>query len=324
MKKSKAKDVSANHSDHLYQLIYKALSSNTSDLIYLINKDCSAIECNENLLKLLGIKNIDKDMIGALYNHMKDSEYWTEKQVQMMKSKDIEVLLSGKPELEHFEPPVLDKTEHIHHYVASRIPILDESQSVMGLLVIFKEVTQQKLMEEQFEKIKLELEKYNAQECEPVKSKSHIILKENGPDESLTPIRVLVIEDNLIAQKAAQAVLMQLDCVVDTAKSEQEVKDLFKPGKYAMVFMDIGLEETTGYMLAKAIRQQEKDTEYHVPVIALTGFNAELLTGDCDYYKMEGAITKPLTLEQARQLIQRYIHKIDVNVKGLNLAAPLN
>ncbi|WP_232220555.1 response regulator [Legionella tunisiensis] len=60
-----------------------------------------------------------------------------------------------------------------------------------------------------------------------------------------------MIEDNTIAQKAAQSLLMQLDCQVDVAESGDKAALLFQPGKYDLVFMDIGLEDTSGYVVAK-------------------------------------------------------------------------
>ncbi len=52
---------------------------------------------------------------------------------------------------------------------------------------------------------------------------------------------------------------------------------LFKPGKYDLVLMDIGLEETSGYVVAKQLRKKEEKTKHHVPIIALTGFSAEVI-----------------------------------------------
>lgn len=297
-----------------YQFIYQAMVTNTPDLVYLLDKDCSLIDCNSNFLAIFGCQSIDDKTVGSFYKHMKSSEYWTEKQVQMMKTKDIDTILMGKASLDQTEPPVIDQQDNIHHYVASRIPIFDDHQSVIALLVIFKEITELKKRDDQFEKIKQELEQYNAKKEQPVKT----IPPYESPTE---PLKVLVVEDNVLAQKAAQAVLMQVDCVVDLADSEPDVFALFKPGKYDMIFMDIGLEDTSGYMLAKQIRAKENGTAFHVPIIALTAYKAELLSVDCDYYKIEGAITKPLTLEQMRQLIQRYIHHIDVEVTGLHLAS---
>jgi hypothetical protein len=54
-----------------------------------------------------------------------------------------------------------------------------------------------------------------------------------------------------------------------------------------------------------------------VPIIALTGYEADVVKYDCEQYFMEGAITKPLTSEQAEQIIKHYVYHMDVVVQGL-------
>ena len=54
-----------------------------------------------------------------------------------------------------------------------------------------------------------------------------------------------------------------------------------------------------------------------MPIVALTGFDVDVVKTDCDYYFMEGALAKPLTKEQARQLIQRYVYQMPIPIQGL-------
>ncbi len=129
--------------------------------------------------------------------------------------------------------------------------------------------------------------------------------------------KVLLVEDNLIAQKVAKNLLETLGCDVDVAENGDGSLALFWPGKYDVVFMDIGLQDTSGYIVAQKIREQENDTEYHVPIIALTSYQAEVIKNDCREYFMAGAITKPLRMDQAEQIIQHYIYDKNVMVDGL-------
>nr|WP_232002710.1 response regulator [Legionella sainthelensi] len=129
--------------------------------------------------------------------------------------------------------------------------------------------------------------------------------------------KVLMVEDNVIAQNVEKALLTALNCQVDIANSADNAVKLFKPGKYDLVLMDIGLEDSSGYIVAKQLRQKERETEHHVPIIALTGFEADVVKYDCQHYFMEGAISKPLTCEQAEQIIKHYVYHMDVPVRGL-------
>ena len=132
--------------------------------------------------------------------------------------------------------------------------------------------------------------------------------------------RVLIVEDNFVAKQVEEALLLALKCDVDTAATGQQALILFEPGKYDLVVMDIGLEDTSGYVLSKQFRQMEKNSNFHVPIIALTSFQADLVKYDCDYYFMDGVISKPLTAEQADQIVQHYVYRNNTAVTGLKQA----
>lgn len=139
---------------------------------------------------------------------------------------------------------------------------------------------------------------------------------------TVTPI-ILLVEDNLLAQKASQSLLTQLACHVDVADSGKKAILLFEPGKYDLIFMDIGLNDTSGYVLSKNIRHIEKNSPFHVPIIALTGFDADTVKSDCSAYSMAGAMTKPLTQVQAKQIIAHYIYHDDTPIQGLKTSTSM-
>lgn len=297
-------------------MLYQTIFSSSPDLAYILDKHCALIACNTNLLKFLNITSIKDEVgvVGSIYKLMVTSKVWTEQQARKIKNKDIETILSAQEYIDQPEMPIIEKDNTIHHFISSRIPILDKKKNVQGLLVIIKEITKYVEMEEQLANIRKELKRIDARTEQAIVTKS----VEEIPQKIL---RMLIIEDSKVAQQATQSILMQIDCIVETASSEAELNKNFQPGKYDMIFMDIGLEETSGYMLAKLIRTLEQKTDFHVPIIALTTYNAENITYDCSYYEMEGAISKPLTVEQARQLIQCYIFNIDIPVTGLKKAS---
>lgn len=278
--------------------------------IYLLDKDCILLDCNDNFLKLIGLDSPIEKTVGFLYRQMLEHGLWSENQISLIKAADINAILTPDSQGAMVELPKVNDKGDISYYQFSRIPLFDNTGAVNGLLVILNDVTDMKQMKEQLEKIKQQLQMQNANSNNS--TATNFEKRENHP-----PPRILVVEDNLLAQKAAQSILMNHDCLVELAGTESEFYSIFKPGKYDLVFMDIGLEGTSGYMMAKHLRLQEKDSGFHVPIIALTGYEADVVQFDCDYYQMEGVITKPLTAEQVKQIIQRYIFKIDLDVTGL-------
>ena len=283
------------------------------NIVYVLDKNCSLTHCNKNFYALLGLPE-PKDILGVPpYKKMISLAHWSEERVALFKKDDIQALLSEEPLLNRPESPVVKPNGDILYFQSSRSPLFNKNKEVIGLVCILIDITEHKKMAEQLSKMKEHLQYYNTKKEEGTGTKHR-----NKPLFSeKKPPKVLMVEDNTTAQKAAQALLMQLDCQVDVADSGDKATTLFSPGKYDLVFMDIGLEDTSGYMVAKKIRQLEKGTQHHVPIIALTGYQADIVKYDCDDYSMEGALTKPLTHEQAKQIIQHYIYHLDIPVRGL-------
>ncbi len=282
------------------------------NIVYVLDRNCSLTGCNRNFRSLLGLDQREEVLGSSPYNGLASLADWSEERAEMLKRDDINALLSEEPAYDVAEAPVVNKNEDIVYYLSTRIPLFNQNKEVIGLVCILANVTESRKMNEQLSKIKKQLQSYNAQTETPAESSSPVV--NLSPKK---PPKVLMVEDNSAAQKAAQALLMQLDCHVDVAETDDKAASLFEPGKYDLVFMDIGLEGTSGYMVSKRIRQLEQGTPYHVPIIALTGYQADIVKYDCDDYSMEGALTKPLTPEQAKQIIQHYIYHIDIPVHGL-------
>ena len=283
------------------------------NLVYFVDRNCTLIGCNKNFLNLFGLSKKEEIIGNPHYKKLISLAHWSPERVEVLKRDDINALLSEKPLYDIEEQPVLDKEGEPIFYLATRIPLFNQEKELTGLVCILRDVTQYRLLKEQLEHVKQELEETKA---ELQDNQAKTVYKEEYLEHKRPP-RVLMVEDNSVAQKAAQSLLMQLDCHVDVADSGDKATALFTPGKYDLVFMDISLEDTSGYVVSKKIRQLEKGTEFHVPIIALTGYEADIIKYDCNDYSMEGALTKPLTSEQAKQIIQHYIYHIDIPVRGL-------
>lgn len=65
--------------------------------------------------------------------------------------------------------------------------------------------------------------------------------------------KVLVVEDNKIAQRYTSAMLEHLDCIVDLAETGTQALNM-ADDSYDLIFMDIGLPDMSGIDVAKKIR----------------------------------------------------------------------
>ncbi|KTD42390.1 response regulator [Legionella quateirensis] len=266
------------------------------DIVYWIDVDCNLLGCNNRFVQVLGLNEL-RDFKGTPYLQMKKFAHWDEECVEALKLKDMNAIFTGESQYNVEEKPILNDNQKHFYFKINRVPMFDENKNVVGLVVVLTDISASKIQEQKTKSKKL--------------PKSELVSKVTSLPN------VLMIEDNLIAQNVEKALLTALNCQVDIADTGDKALKLFDPGKYDLVLMDIGLEDTSGYVVAKQLRNMEKDTKHHVPIIALTGYEADVVKYDCEQYFMEGAITKPLTSEQAEQIINHYVYHMDVPVRGL-------
>ena len=276
---------------------YMAVINSTSNIIYWVDTDCHLRGCNQAFVKLLGLDKV-KDFKGTPYEQMKHFAHWKDKRIEQFKLDDMSVIFSGQSQSIRNELPVEDKKGNILYFQSTRIPYYDHTKKLIGLIVTLTDVTLNKTQEEPVQP--------------PIIDTHHA----SEVNDNHIP-KILVIEDNIVVQCVEKALLMSLHCQVDIAQSGDDALRIFVPGKYDLVLMDIGLVDTSGYAVAKELRKLENNTQHHVPIIALTGYDADVVKDDCEHYFMEGAITKPLSSDQATQIINRYIYHLDTNIQGL-------
>ncbi len=117
----------------------------------------------------------------------------------------------------------------------------------------------------------------------------------------LLPLRILLVEDNLINQKVASRMLEKNGHCVVTVNNGREALDALTGQDFDAVLMDVQMPEMDGLEATAAIRANEDGTDRHIPILALT---AHALTGDrqrCLDAGMDGYLAKPI---QTAQLLQ--------------------
>ncbi|MCK5029244.1 MAG: response regulator [Bacteroidales bacterium] len=120
---------------------------------------------------------------------------------------------------------------------------------------------------------------------------------DTGESISLKDSNVLLVEDNLINQKIVLLSLKKSVKSVDIANNGKEALDKFGSVKYDIILMDIQMPIMNGIVTTKKIRNIEKSTNTHTPIIAIT---ANALLGDkeeCLAAGMDDYISKPFQIE---------------------------
>lgn len=124
-------------------------------------------------------------------------------------------------------------------------------------------------------------------------------------------INILLVDDVSISRKIVIMAIKNHNCYVETAVTGSQAVEMFVPGKYDLVFMDLGLPDMDGLVVTEALRRKEHSTQTPVPILALTA-NADESYRDRAYEAgVNDFIVKPINREIAIDLIRRFVpHKV--------------
>ena len=117
---------------------------------------------------------------------------------------------------------------------------------------------------------------------------------------------ILLVEDNPVNQALAVRLLQKKGHRVEVAANGREALQKFKSGHFDLVLMDVQMPEMDGFETTAAIRDLEKATGGHMPIIAMT---AHAMKGDrerCLAAGMDGYVAKPVRPAQLFEAIQSF------------------
>lgn len=131
-------------------------------------------------------------------------------------------------------------------------------------------------------------------------------MRGSNKETSTQAITVLLAEDSEVIQKLVCTQLAKLGVSVTAVSNGNEALKEYQQGHYSLVLMDISMPVMNGLDAARAIRRVEAGGKRRTPIVALT---ARSMVGDrenCLEAGMDDYMTKPVTLEQLRQIMQRW------------------
>jgi PAS domain S-box-containing protein len=127
--------------------------------------------------------------------------------------------------------------------------------------------------------------------------------------------RVLVAEDSLVNQRITARLLEKRGHCAVVVANGREALEALKKENYDLVLMDVYMPEMDGLEATAAIRQREKESGFHQPVIALT---ADVDRARCLAAGMDGYLDKPINPQELDELLKtqlahpRKVGKIDL------------
>ncbi|MGE5473850.1 MAG: ABC transporter substrate binding protein [Ignavibacteriales bacterium] len=124
--------------------------------------------------------------------------------------------------------------------------------------------------------------------------------------QDLGPKNVLVADDDATCRKVTTSLLSKLHFNICEAVNGQEAFDLFSKNIFDLIIIDIQMPILDGFAVTSLIRQIEKNTDKHTPILALT---AHAIKGDkdkCLDAGMDDYISKPISIEEFYNKVKKW------------------
>jgi two-component system sensor histidine kinase/response regulator len=131
----------------------------------------------------------------------------------------------------------------------------------------------------------------------------------SGDGAAHAPLRVLVAEDNEVNRRVACFLLQDAGYHVVAVEDGRKAVEAHAQQSFDVVLMDGHMPELDGIEATHAIRQRERGTGRHTPILALT---AQAMQGDRERYfaaGMDGYLTKPFQSVQLYAAIREVLAK---------------
>jgi CheY-like chemotaxis protein len=144
------------------------------------------------------------------------------------------------------------------------------------------------------------------------KRKEPSLVTWNSLPEDQRRLQVLLAEDNPVNQMLARRMLEKLGHTITLVSNGKEALKALDQHPFDLIFLDVQMPEMNGHDAARAIRENEKRTGSHVPMIALT---AHAMSGDrelCLDAGFDGYLTKPMHGIKLKLEIERVMELVGV------------
>jgi len=117
----------------------------------------------------------------------------------------------------------------------------------------------------------------------------------------MRPLRVLVIDDEIVICQACRMILIEEGCLVQEQATGEDGLQALAKGIFDVVLLDLKLPDMDGMDILKKLHQQKPD----VPVIVMTGYSTvsiaveAMKSGAADY------LSKPFSDEELIEVVEK-------------------
>ncbi|MCI0472642.1 MAG: response regulator [Ignavibacteria bacterium] len=121
-------------------------------------------------------------------------------------------------------------------------------------------------------------------------------------------VNVLVAEDNLVNQRLVRELLTRKNYKVTIVENGLKIFDLLETVRFDVILMDIQMPIMDGLEATSIIREIEKGTGKHIPIIGITAYAVQADRDKCLSVGMDDYMSKPFVKEEFYKMIEKYIN----------------
>ena len=118
--------------------------------------------------------------------------------------------------------------------------------------------------------------------------------------------RILLAEDNEVNQQVALEFLEMRGHRVRITANGIEALACLETERFDVILMDVQMPQMDGFQATAAIREKEKTTRDHVPIIAMTGYAMKGDRQRCLDAGMDSYICKPIRSKELFEIVESY------------------
>lgn len=129
----------------------------------------------------------------------------------------------------------------------------------------------------------------------------------SGPEHGHSGAHILLAEDNGVSRVFVARLLEKRGYSIVVATSGREALEAFSKYPFDLILMDVQMPGMDGLEATGAIRELEKNSGGHVPIVALTAHALKSSWDRCQAAGMDGFISKPVQVSEIFETIEGFL-----------------
>ncbi|HNW47643.1 MAG TPA: PAS domain S-box protein [Thermotogota bacterium] len=221
---------------------------------------------------------------------------------------DVLLLDSKMPYLDGIETIRIIRKKYDRDSHKNRIILLNADQSDVRIAEIQKSYSIWGILNKPIKLSELRMVLENLYAPEPL---ANMPISADSTDTVLTvarPPRILIVEDIAMNMLLLRTLLKEMvpNAILVEAENGIQAVEAYKNNVIDLVLMDVQMPEMSGLEATEIIREQERVTGRHVPVIALTAGAIKGEEEKCLQAGMDGFLTKPINPVALRNVLANH------------------